>query len=171
MLFFWKRFFCQPAAKPLLGVLLKEARLQRGLSISDAARAAQLEESILLMLESDSFFYDKVKSDFRDSSYHRLLAVRYARSLGLMLEEIKKILPPLASLNPSGYTFLRNLSALSTKQDSFWKRQISVVQHRALILPSRKMVVNALFKFLIIVLIIVALLYVWNLVRYLNRVI
>ncbi|MFI0347377.1 MAG: helix-turn-helix domain-containing protein [Chthoniobacterales bacterium] len=168
-LFFLNRFFQKSVAVSLLGENLKMERLVRNISISDAARAAQLEESIIVMLENDGFFEDSTESEFLAPGYRRLMALRYARMLGLTMKEIQNALPPLAPLNPPGRAFLKNMSAVSPKVDGFWKRQLSSVQHHSISQTGQKTVVGSFLKLLMVVLILVILLYSWNMLRYFMR--
>lgn len=172
--FFSKHFLKKSIPSSSLGALLQAARLEKELSISEAADAIQLKESVLVLLEADEFFDSfqiEKKSTVRNIASARLIAVRYARSLGLSLEEIRYTLPGLPSLSRPGITYLKNLSEVSPKQSFFWKRQTPPLHARRVHVSSHTVNLGSFLKLLIILGVLILLFYAWSDLRHLNRVI
>lgn len=92
-------FFQQTNLGTPLGGILLEARLARGLSLSEAASASRLGEEVILELE---------EGRTGDARTARLSAVAYARALGLDPAEIRESLPPAPDLAPRDQQFLSN---------------------------------------------------------------
>ena len=140
------------------------ARHAKALSIMEAAKAAHLKESELMALEADDISDNCKLGGVSDPGYGHLIAVRYARSLELSLPEIRAYLPPQASLKPPGRNFLKNFSKLRPKHRTTFMLQKPEIYSLSLVIPS-------LIKILVVLLSIIFLLYSWNMVRHLSRVI
>ena len=162
MALFWKS---SKKEVPLtLGEQFKMARHAKALSMMDAAKAARLKESELIALEADDISDNHKLGGVSDPGYGHLIAVRYARSLGLSLPKIRPCLPPQASLKVPGRNFLKNFSRLRPKQRTTFMLQKPEIY-------SFSLVVHSLVKVLVVLLSIIFLLYGWSILRHLIRVI
>lgn len=93
--------FFQPTLLPEpLGQTLRKGRLTRGLTKKAAARASLLSLAEIEALESDQPLNHR---------FARLLAVNYARTLGLNLDMIRQSLPPSPSFSTRGQGYLARM--------------------------------------------------------------
>jgi cytoskeletal protein RodZ len=132
-----------PDAVPL-GPLLREARIARGLSVEQAARATRLPLHDLQALEGDHPL---------DPGRARIQAVSYARFLGLDPAGLRDSLPALPALAPQHQQFLSNVSV---------KPQLRSRSSLEMLAP--------MGRFALSLLLITSLLGVWGLVHQISRV-
>jgi len=140
-------FFQQTDHGTPLGGILLEARLARGLSLSEAASASRLGEEVILGLE---------EGRTGDARTARLSAVAYARALGLDPAEIRESLPALPVLVPHDSRFLS--SEVPRQQPIF----LLLLQLFGFLAPMGRAVLYAL--------IITSFFATWGMIRQLSRV-
>jgi len=157
----WNHFFSPPISTAALGKELQQAREEKKISTAQVATMLHCSEAVIIALEKgecyegNALFYP---------GYFRLIAVDYARLLGLDLKKIHPLLPPPAPLQST--TFIKKLSPLQQqpRKPHFMRQE----QQLTYSLGDVRMV---LWKFFKIVVVLVALFYFWNLVRHLARVV
>jgi len=138
-----KFFQSKPDAEPL-GPLLRTAREARQLSLEEASRSSHLSLKEIEALENDTSL------DFR---YARIQAISYLRFLGLNPTEFKDSLPALPELRTSGHLLVVR------GENPLWHAIESLL---AMLAPMGKIALALVL--------LVALLGSWGMVRQLSRV-
>jgi transcriptional regulator with XRE-family HTH domain len=138
-----KFFQSKPDAEPL-GPLLRTAREARQLSLEEASRSSHLSLKEIEALENDTSL------DFR---YARIQAISYLRFLGLNPTEFKDSLPALPELRTSGHLLVVR------GENPLWQAIESLL---AMLAPMGKIALALVL--------LVALLGSWGMVRQLSRV-
>lgn len=159
----WKKFF--PSSEPInsLGKELKQAREKKELSIAQVAKKLRLPEYVIVLLE-EGRCHDMISPSLLDPGYFRLVAVAYARLLGLDFKAIHPLLPPVASLRSA--SFIKKLSPLQTKP-----RKPYFIRQQQQLTYSLNDMMFFLWKVVKIIAAIVIVLYLWGVVRHFMRVI
>ena len=159
----WKKFF--PPSEPVtsLGKELKQAREKKELSVDQVAKKLRLPYYVIVLLE-EGRCHDIISPSLLDPGYFRLVAVAYARLLGLDFHKIHPLLPPVASLRSA--SFVKKLSPLQSKpQKPYFVREQQQLTY------SLNDALFFLWKVVKITLVIVIALYLWGVVRHFMRVI
>jgi transcriptional regulator with XRE-family HTH domain len=138
-----KLFQQKPDAVPL-GPLLRQARMDRKLSLEEAAHAAHLSEQEIERLENDQPL---------DSRRARIQTVSYLRFLGMNPTEFKDSLPDLPNLMTSPRR------VVVRRENPLWQGGESLL---AMLAPMGKLALSLLL--------LVTLLSSWGMVRQLSRV-
>lgn len=149
----------------ILGRELQQAREKKNLSVTEVAMALHFSEEVVMALEKGES-HETITASLFSPGYFRLAAVTYARFLGLDLLKIDTLLPPLAPLKSRYTTFVKKLSLLQPKPQKphFIRKEEPLVY-------SFQDVKFFLWKIFKIIILVATLLYFWNLMRHLTRVI
>ncbi len=160
----WKKFFA--SSKPIgsLGKEFKQAREKKDLSVAQVAKKLRLPDYVIVLLE-EGRCHDMISPSLLDPGYLRLVAVAYARLLGLNFKEINALLPPVASLRSS--SFIKKLSPLQSQP----RKPYFIREQQQQLTYSLNDALFFLWKVIKIIAVIVILLYLWGVVRHFMRVI
>ncbi len=158
----WKNIFLPSKSVSSLGKELKQAREKKELSIAQVAQKLRLPDYVVVLLE-EGRCHDIISPSLLDPGYFRLVAVAYARLLGLDLHKIHPLLPPVASLRSA--SFIKKLSPLQKKpQKPHFIRKDQQLTY------SLNDAAVFLWKIVKMIALIVILLYLWGVVRHFMRV-
>ncbi len=159
-----RRFFSLPTPSVVLGKKFQHARTGKNLSVTEVATALHFSERVVIALENGEIYENRMPS-LLSPGYFRLAAVAYARFLDLDFLEIASLLPPPAPLISTYTTFIKKLSPLQQRP-----RKPHFKRGEKQLLYSLQDVKFFLWKIFKIIILVVALLYFWNLMRHLTRV-
>lgn len=159
----WKIFFSSPNSSFNLGEKFQELREEKKLSIDEIASKLFVPNAVIELLEKGES-EERTLSSLLSPGYARLIAVAYARLLGLNIKEISLFLPPPAPLKFS--TFVKKLSPL--QQHPHKPHFIRQKQHLTYTLNDVK---SFLLKMVKVIIALVILFYSLNFLRHLGRVI
>ena len=159
-----KKFF--PSSEPIgsLGKEFKQAREKKDLSVAQVAKKLRLPDYVIVLLEEGKY-HDMISPSLLDPGYFRLVAVAYARLLGLDFKAIYPLLPPVASLRSA--SFIKKLSPLQSKP----RKPYFIRDQQQQLTYSWNDAMFFLWKVIKITVVIVIALYLWHLVRHFMRVI
>ncbi|MBX9578015.1 MAG: helix-turn-helix domain-containing protein [Chthoniobacterales bacterium] len=158
-----KKFFPSSESIGSLGKEFKQAREKKELSVAQVAKKLRLPDYVIVLLEEGKC-HDMISPSLLDPGYFRLVAVAYARLLGLDFKAIYPLLPPVASLRSA--SFIKKLSPLQSKP-----RKPYFIREQQQLTYSLNDAMLFLWKVLKITLVIVIALYLWGVARHFMRVI
>lgn len=158
----WKKLFPSSESIDSLGKELKQAREKKDLSVSQVAKKLRLPDYVIVLLE-EGRCHDIVSPSLLDPGYLRLVAVAYARFIGLDFKAIHPLLPPVASLR--SVSFITKLSPLQARP-----RKPHFMREKQQLTYSLSDAMFFLWKVVKIIAVLVIMLYLWGVVRHFMRV-